>query len=345
MELDLIRDRKNPIVVPGLFDWRKATVFNPGIIKEGDTIYMYERTAGQLRPFICYIGMLESKDGVNFVHAKNKPVFTPEMAGSKYGSVQDPRITKIDGTYYMTYAYRPFSWSSHPTGTGVPESVETEFPGFDGDPNKNMTRSGIAISKDLHSWEHHSWATPLELDDRDVMLFPEKIGGKFCVLRRPLQLVGERYGTAKAGIWLSYSNDLTNWSPPELVAKPEFDWESNRIGGALPPIRVAEGWLVLYHGVETLEERTRHVVYRTGTMILDYENPTKVLYRSSKFFLQPETYYEKFGLYIPDVVFPTGAYVDDEGLMHIYYGVCDTAIAKATVPLEQLVEFTKYYAT
>jgi len=344
MDIDLIRERKNPIVVPGLFEWRKATVFNPGIIKEGDKIYMYERTAGQLRPFICYIGMLESEDGINFVHSKNEPVFTPEMAGSKYGSVQDPRITKIGSTFYMTYAYRPFSWSSHPTGTGVPESFETEFPGFDGDPKKNMTRSGIAISQDLYSWEHYSWATPLELDDRDVMLFPEKIGGKFCVLRRPLQLVGEHHGTSKAGIWLSYSDDLVTWSSPELVAKPEFDWESNRIGGALPPIRVSEGWLVLYHGVETLDKRTRHVIYRTGTMILDYKNPTQVLYRCSKFFLQPEAYYEKFGLYIPDVVFPTGAYVDDLGLMHIYYGVCDTAIAKATVPLDQLVQFTKTHS-
>ena len=340
MKLKIERHPKNPIITPGKYDWRMATVFNPGVIFENGKVYLYERTAGQLRPFICYIGMMESEDGVNFKHSSDQPVLTPEMAGSKYGSVQDPRITKIGSTYYMTYAYRPFAWSSHPTGTGVPDSFQTDFPGFDGDPLKNQTRSGIAISKDLYNWEHHVWATPAELDDRDVILFPEKINGKFAMLRRPLQFVGEKYGTDKAGIWISYSDDLQNWKDTQLIAKPEFPWESNRIGGSLPPIKTSEGWLVIYHGVETLDARTNLVVYRAGAMLLDIDNPTKVLYRCSKFIMEPETYYEKFGLYIPYVVFPTGGYVD-QGKLHIYYGVCDTAIARASVDLEELIRFIK----
>lgn len=340
MKLKIERHPKNPIITPGKYDWRMATVFNPGVIFENGKVFLYERTAGQLRPFICYIGMMESEDGVNFKHSSDQPVLTPEMAGSKYGSVQDPRITKIGSTYYMTYAYRPFAWSSHPTGTGVPDSFQTDFPGFDGDPLKNQTRSGIAISKDLYNWEHHVWATPAELDDRDVILFPEKINRKFAMLRRPLQFVGEEYGTDKAGIWISYSDDLQNWKDTQLIAKPEFPWESNRIGGSLPPIKTSEGWLVIYHGVETLDARTNLVVYRAGAMLLDIDNPTKVLYRCSKFIMEPETYYEKFGLYIPNVVFPTGGYVY-QGTLHIYYGVCDTAIARASVDLEELIRFIK----
>ncbi len=129
MAIRFKRCEQNPIVVPGGYDWRLACCFNPGVIYDEGRFYMYERTAGWLRPFICYIGMLESDDGVQFQHVASQPVFTPEMAGSKYGSVQDPRVVKIEETYYMTYAYRPFAWSSYPTGVGVPESHETEFPG------------------------------------------------------------------------------------------------------------------------------------------------------------------------------------------------------------------------
>ncbi len=343
MQLNIIRYKKNPIITPGKYDWRKAVVFNPGVIKENGKIYLYERTAGQLRPFICYIGMLESEDGINFKHSSDKPVFTPEMAGSKYGSVQDPRITKIDGTFYMTYAYRPYAWSSHPTGTGVPESFQTDFPGFDRDPMKNQTRTGIAVSDDLYHWKHHVWATPKKIDDRDVILFPEKINGQYVMLRRPLQFVGKQYGTDKPGIWVAYSDDMQNWHNNKLIARPRFSWESNRIGGSLPPIKTARGWLVIYHGVETSDKSTRKVVYRTGAMLLDLKDPGKVLKRCSKFILEPEMYYEKFGLYIPNVVFPTGGYVENK-ILHIYYGVCDTAIARASVRINELLDFIYYWS-
>lgn len=338
MELRVTRHPNNPIIVPGKYDWRRAVTFNPGVINENGKVYLYERTAGKLRPFICYIGMMESEDGVNFIHSNDQPVFTPEMAGSPYGSVQDPRVVKIDGKYYMTYAYRPYAWSSHPTGTGVPESFQTDFPGFDGDPLKNQTRSGIAISDDLYNWKHHCWATPAEIDDRDVILFPEKINGRYAMLRRPLQFIGKDYGTYKAGIWLAFSDDMQNWDSNVLIAKPEFQWENNRIGGSLPPIKTEFGWLVIYHGVETLDERTNMVVYRAGAMLLDVEDPTKVIKRCSKFILEPTTYYEKFGLYIPNVVFPTGGYIE-ENKLHIYYGVCDTAIARASIELNELLDF------
>jgi beta-1,2-mannobiose phosphorylase / 1,2-beta-oligomannan phosphorylase len=332
------RHPQNPIIVPGKYDWRRAVVFNPGVIRENGKVYLYERAAGMLRPFICYIGMLESSDGVNFVHSSPDPVFTPEMAGSPYGSVQDPRVVKLDGKFYMTYAYRPYAWSSHPTGTGVPDSYQTEFPGFDGDPMKNQTRTGIAISDDLYSWKHFQWATPIELDDRDVILFPEKINGKYAMLRRPLQYVGDAFGTDKAGIWISFSDDMIIWDKGTLIAKPEFPWENNRIGGSLPPIRTSKGWLVIYHGVETLDIRTNMVIYRAGAMLLDINDPTRVLKRCSRFIMEPETYYEKFGLYIPNVIFPTGGYVENE-MLHIYYGACDTAICRASVRVDELLDF------
>jgi predicted GH43/DUF377 family glycosyl hydrolase len=306
------------------------------VIYDGGRFFMYERAAGKLRPFHCYIGMLESDDGVHFRHVRDKPVFTPEMAGSPYGSVQDPRVVEIGDSYYMTYAFRPYAWNCYPTGLGVPESRQAEFPGFSGRAEDNQTRSGIAVSKDRVHWKHLCWATPAELDDRDVILFPQKIAGRFALLRRPLQYVGCEYGTELPAIWISFSENLQNWSPPELIAKPETGWESGRIGGSTPPIQTEEGWLVLYHGVENEHPPTKRVIYRVGAMMLDLKDPRKVIARTRGFIMEPEAYYEKFGLYIPNVIFPTGAVVKD-GTLYLYYGVCDTAIALATAPLDDLV--------
>ena len=337
----LRRHPENPIVTPGKYEWRMATVFNPGVLYEDGHFYLYERTAGGLRPFHCYIGLLESDDGVHFEHVVDEPVFTPEMAGCKYGSVQDPRVVRIEDTYYMTYAYRPYAWESHPTGLGVPESYEVRYPGFSGRSEENQTRSGIAVSTDRVHWQHHCWATPKEVDDRDVILFPEKIGGRFAMLRRPLQFVTPDHSMVQAidvpGIWLTFSDDLQTWSDPVRIAQPEQDWEGGRIGGSTPPIRTDAGWLVFFHGVEDLYPPTRRVCYRLGAMLLDLEDPTRVLARTREPLMEPEMYYERFGLYIPNVIFPTGNVVVGSEI-YLYYGVCDTAIALATAPLQAVID-------
>lgn len=350
---------ENPIVVPGRYPWRMAVTFNPGVIYEDGRFYLFERCAGQLRPFICTIGLLVSDDGIHFEQVGDHPVFrpedcgTPQQPGSPYGSVQDPRVVKIDGLYYLTFAYRPYAWSSHPTGIGVPDSHESEFPGVKRAPNDtfsagssnvqagrpdNLTRSGIAVSNDLHEWRFHSWVSAPDIDDRDVILFPEKIHGRFVVLRRPLQWVGPRYGVTGPSIWLSESVNLQDWSDPKLVARAEFPWEDNRIGGSTPPIKTEHGWLVLFHGVQTVDASIKRVVYRVGAMMLDLEDPSQVIARPSDYVMEPETYYERFGAYIPNVIFPTANVVKD-GLVYLYYGCCDTAIALATCPLDELIDW------
>jgi len=337
--IEFRRCPENPIVRPGKYPWRKAVTFNPAALYDDGKFYLYERTAGGLRPFHCYVGMLESDDGVHFTHTVPGPVFTPEMAGSKYGSVQDPRVVKIDGTYYMTFAFRPYAWNCYPTGLGVPESTQAEFPGFSGRDEDNQTRSGIAISTDRIHWKLLSWVSSKDIDDRNVILFPEKIAGRYAVLRRPSTLVttDTKHGTAQPGIKISFSDDMRLWSEPQTVIDPHFAWEDNRIGGSTTPIRTDAGWLVFYHGVENQAPSTRRVCYRMGAMLLDLADPCKVLSRTPDPLLEPTEYYEKFGLYIPNVVFPTGAVVV-EGTVYVYYGVCDTAIALATAPLAALLE-------
>jgi predicted GH43/DUF377 family glycosyl hydrolase len=239
----------------------------------------------------------------------------------------------------MTFAFRPYAWNCWPTGLGVPESAQAEFPGFNGDDRLNQTRSGIAASSDRVNWKLHSWVSSTDIDDRNVVLFPEKINGRYAVLRRPSPFVATdtKHGADHPAIKISYSDDLRTWTDPETVIEPKFGWENNRIGASTPPIRTDAGWLVFYHGVETQDPATRRVCYRMGAMLLDLAEPRKVLSRTDHALLEPTEYYEKFGLYIPNVVFPTASPVVD-GVVYLYYGVCDTAIALATAPLADILD-------
>jgi predicted GH43/DUF377 family glycosyl hydrolase len=199
----------------------------------------------------------------------------------------------------MTFAFRRFARSIYPTGLGVPEARQDRFPGFDPSKDRNQTRSGIAVSKDRVHWEFLGWATPGDVDDRDVILFPEKIGGWVALLRRPISFVATdtTHSEERPSIRISYSTDLRTWTRPEIMIQPEFRWEDNRIGGATPPVRTARGWLMLYHGVENTDPATRRVVYRLGAMMLDLEDPKRVLARAPGFIMELEAYYDKFGLF------------------------------------------------
>jgi len=321
------RCAQNPIVRPGLPDWRRVAVFNPGAIAENGRIYLFERAAGSLRPFLTSIGLLVSDDGVRFKHVRPEPVFTAAMAGYPEGSVQDARIVKIGSLYYLCYALQPHPMDCWPTGCGVPDYYTAQYPGWRECAWPMITQSGIAVSGDLIRFEHLCFVTPREIDDRDVVLFPEKIGGRFALLRRPVRNVGGEIPSIR----LSYSDDLRTWTPPQVVARPEQEWEGSKIGAAATPVRTERGWLLLYHGVDA------HSVYRVGAMLLDLGEPSKVIARTSRFIMEPEEYYERVGLVIPNVVFPTGNVVRD-GLLHIYYGCADTAIGLATVKLDELVD-------
>ena len=320
---------ENPIVVPGgKYAWRQAMTFNPAAIEEDGKVYLFERTAATMRPNLCHIGLLVSDDGVHFEHVGDEPVLTPDMVGWPKGSLQDPRVVKIDGTFYMTYAGRPYTGHvGCERGFDMAECYPEIAAGA-----CNLSRSGIATSTDLIHWKQRNFVTPEGLDDRDVILFPEKINGKFAMLRRPSSIGGTKIEIDGA-IWVTYSEDLDNWSEPELIARPEQPWESHKIGGSTPPLRTDEGWLTLYHGVD------KDMVYRVGALLLDLDDPSVVRARTKVPIMQPQEDYETvLSPLIGNVIFPCGNIVRD-GIVHIYYGCCDWTIGLATVPLAALVDF------
>ncbi len=333
MKLLIERNKNNPIVTGGKEKYRKVGTFNPGVIYDNGKFFMIDRGIQSIRPLICTFSLLESEDGVHFSLTDGNPIFSAQKdLGCELGTVEDPRIVKIENTFYMTFAHRPYTYDCHPNGLGVPEyrPLKGEL-----DKGINHTLSGFAVSDDLRHFEIVSMLNAQgDIDERDVILFPERINGKFAVLRRPRDQHGEEYGTSGPSIWISYSDDLKSFTDPELVAGPLNDWEGEKIGSGAPPLKTKEGWLLLYHGVD------KDSVYKVGAMLLDLNDPRKVLYRTKNPIMVPEYYYEKFGLIIPNVIFPT-ACLEKDGLLYIYYGCCDTSISLATVKLDNILKYLK----
>lgn len=257
------------------------------------------------------------------------------------GGCEDPRISYMEELGHYTMTYTAFS----PRGP----------------------RIALAISEDLFHWRRLGLATiePYHdvtfdgIDDKDASMFPVATpdpSGKlaFAMIHRPL-FPGTRPeekiddGLAdlhRESIWISYRElnlghdkyHLKHFTSHRRLAAPEFPWEKLKIGGGAPPILTKHGWLVLYHGVSQLRAHEHALRYSAGLMILDQDNPDKILYRSPHPVLSPELPQEKEGI-IDDVVFPTGVdRRDDIGQPHridVYYGMADDRIGVARLDMPE----------
>ncbi len=332
-----VKKYPDPIITPGLFPWRQATVFNPATICKDGKIYLMERAAGSLAPHICVFGLLESEDGIHFRHVLDRPVFTPAELGYPYGSVQDPRLVELDGRYYMTYALRRFCGCAYGYGN---EAAMEYYRAHGSDPSaeSNFTVSGLAVSDDLIHWQNLGFCKPDNIDDRDLILFPEKVNGKYVMLRRPCPKEG-----TNGAITICYADTLANggnWGPQKVLLKadPLISWRSAKTGGATPPVKTPHGWLTLFHAVDA------EGVYRVGVMMLDLNNPEQIIACAKMPFMEPDRAWEKLGCFIRNVVFPCGIIVRDD-ILFIYYGAADTSIGLAQVSLPELIQYTMQFNT
>lgn len=322
--LELQRWEGNPILNPtGEGDWEAAAVCNPGAWYENGTVHLLYRASAEYRDYVIHLGLATSPDGLHFTRASDRPVFSPAAEGFDAGCVEDPRIVKFGETFYITYAARPFPPYSY-------RKEEHQFPP-DAPPAlvENWTRTGLAASKDLRRFTRLGPITGDDVDNRDVVIFPEKVRGRYVRFERPLQWVGPRYGCDKPSIWLAYSDDLLHWSDFRLFAQSETEWEASKVGASTPPIRTDDGWLMIYHGVDA------NSVYRVGAMLLDLQDPTRIIARLPHPIFEPEATYEREG-HVPNVVFPAGNVVIGEEL-YVYYGGGDSVCAVATISLRRLV--------
>ncbi len=311
----LTRHPANPILTHKQVAYPATLIFNAGIEKVDDRYVMIFRNDfgrwGDSNFDGTNLGLAFSRDGVNWeVHPE--PVWA--MKTDEIRRVYDPRLTRIDGKVYMCFAMD--------TAHGI--------------------RGGIAaVGDDFTKFDILSLSAP---DNRNMVLFPEKVNGKFCRLERPFPIYGR--GRSEAfEIWFSDSPDLAYWGNTQLVLGSErVPWCNNKIGPGAPPIKTKHGWLAAIHVVDKDEARvlkgwesspwTKR--YTIGLILLDLNEPWKVIGMSSKPLIEPEADYELDG-FRGGVLFPGGMILEDDGTVKIYYGAADTVEALATANVDDLV--------
>jgi len=234
-----------------------------------------------------------------------RETFVPESELEEYG-VEDPRLTQIGDRFYFTYV----AVSRHGVATALASTADFQ----------RFVRHGI-----IHCPEN-----------KDVVLFPERIGGEFHCLHRP---VGSMSFT-RPEIWLARSPDLVHWGRHERLMGGQTDWETGKIGSGTPPLKTADGWLVLYHGNHRPSLRPGDVgSYAAGAILLDLDHPNQVLRRTKEPILQPSADYEIQG-FVPHVVFPTGI-VEQGDMLLVYYGAADTCIGLIGLDRQEVLSALK----
>jgi predicted GH43/DUF377 family glycosyl hydrolase len=343
--MDIRRCSRNPIitpaeVIPSREDFEVAGVFNPAAVKIGKKTILLLRVAerpvtkdanikstavydcyqkriickkftaddegydfsdermwttpqGRVLSTLSHLRIAESTDGVNFkIHTS--PAIFPETWYESYG-IEDARITPLDDKYYITYV-------------GVsPYGVVT----------------GLIRTKDFSKFERLGIIFCPE--NKDVVLFPEKINGRYYALHRPITPLFD-----KQHIWLAQSSDLLNWGNHKFVYSGKAGrWDGLRTGAGTPPIKTDKGWLEIYHGVD------KNNRYCGAALMLDADKPWKVIAKTPSPLFEPKETYEKEGFY-GNVVFPTAAVKQEDELV-IYYGVSDSAVCSLNVGIDEII--------
>jgi predicted GH43/DUF377 family glycosyl hydrolase len=239
---------------------------------------------------LSHLRLARSRDGVHFT-VDREPFLFPADPSERFG-VEDARITQIGETYWINF-------------TVV---------------SNDGWATALASTKDFKSVTRHGIIFPPQ--NKDVSIFPEKVGGRYCALHRP-----NNSGFGKPSIWYAESPDLLNWGNHQCLLRPrETRWEQQKIGGGAPSVQTRDGWLQVYHGKG---EGQRYSLF---TLLLDLEHPSRILKQATTPCLIPEADYETNGFF-GNVVFTNGLVVRDDGSVLLYYGACDeyTCLAETTV--------------
>lgn len=303
----LVRYEGNPILTPVIeWNWQSRAVFNPAAIYGDGKFHLVYRA--QSRDGMSVFGYAVSKDGFHIDENLDYPIYLPREEFEKRKGIEgnagceDPRITEFDDRFYMTYT------------------------AYDGTNPPRVAMTWIGVEDFLRrQW---NWAKPVlislpDADDKDACII-KGADGKYIVFHR----LGN-------DIWVDTAEKMdygdNKFLGGKAIAQPRDDkWDNVKIGIAAPPIETEQGFLLLYHGVSEPGFK-----YKVGAMLLDHNDPTRVLSRTDEPILEPEMHYECEGE-IPNVVFPCGAVVI-EGILYVYYGGADKVVGVATIKLDDLL--------
>jgi beta-1,2-mannobiose phosphorylase / 1,2-beta-oligomannan phosphorylase len=277
----------------------------PGLDLRDPRSIRYRNNTGFLRmanegyiDFLAQISHLRVARSRDGVHfvVDEQPAIAPFTEMEEYG-VEDPRATLIDGVWHITYV------SVSRWGITTSLATTTDFRTFE--------REGLIFLP----------------DHKDVVLFPKAIGGQYVALTRPMPQSFSRI----FGIWIAFSDDLQHWGGHETLALPRWGyWDELRTGASAVPFLTEHGWVELYHGVD------RNTTYAMGALLLDPDDPRRVIARSPTPIHEPTEPYERMGLF-NDTVFSCGHLDLGDGTIRMYYGAADSVIAAADFAVDDIV--------
>lgn len=292
----------NPII-----NWnptaKSARIFNSAVIPyKGEFVGLFR---ADHKDGIPKIHLGRSRDAIHW-DIDNEEIHWVDEKGSSYEPkyAYDPRLIEIEGKYYIVWC--------------------TDFGG---------AALGLGVTEDFKTFTRLE--NPFIPFNRNGVLFPRKVNGKYLLLSRPSDSGHTPFGD----IFLSESPDLVYWGKHRrLMTKGGGWWEGLKIGAGPAPIETSEGWLLFYHGVCGT---CNGFVYSFGAALLDIDNPSKVLYRTRDYLMTPEKAYETTG-FVPNVVFPCATLQDAAtGRIAIYYGAADTYVALAYTQIDELIDYIK----
>ena len=312
--------------------WESKAVLNPTVIKDKDDTQLIYRAIGLFND--SNLGYAKIEDET--VYRYNQPFMVPTEEYEKEG-LEDPRIAKIDNTYNLLYT----AWDGENARVALAcgQSLDSLTKQGIISPNISIEKAIELVGSNRYKniWKQQlkkSKNKNLILWDKDAVLFPEKISGKYIMLHRlipDIQLV--KFNSFKDlqddEFWEDYLKNIEDY----IVMQPKYKWESKRIGAGATPIKTRQGWLLLYHGVE--RKNNKKNTYSAGAALLNNSNFEQIN-RLKKPLFKPEFPWEKIGN-VNNVVFPEGALVDDETL-DIFYGCADKRIGLAKIELKNLLE-------
>jgi len=275
---------------PGTYRVLRIRQDDPDLEQSDPRVFSYR---GQIYlTSISHLRRAVSDDGRRFEIAP-LPTIVPEYPWEEYG-IEDPRIIFMEGDYYITYS----AISSLGVSTAIARTRDFQM----------FEKLGIIFAP----------------DNKDIALFPEKIGGRYWCFHRPSQ---KHLGSPS--MWLASSDNLLDWGHHHFLIGPRPGmWDAERVGCGAQPIRTAAGWLQIYHGAD---HRTR---YCSGALLLDLEKPWRVLARSCAPLLEPQASYEISG-FMPNVIFHNGLIERPGGKADLYYGAADESTCVATIDIAE----------
>ncbi len=280
-------------------------IYNSAVLPYGDGFAGVFRVELRTRFPLLHCGW--SDDGLAW-HIEPEPIVFQNQPEQRIDYAYDPRVCKIEDKYYIT-------WCGGHNGPTISVAETDDFQSF-----TLMENAFLPFN-------------------RNGVLFPRKIGGKYYMLSRP----SDDGHTPFGDIYLSRSPDMVHWGMHRLVMRPGGGevgqwWQRTKVGAGPIPIETDDGWLMIYHGVM---DTCNGFVYSMGAALLDLDEPWKVLHRTNQHIFTPEADYEVFG-HVPNVVFPCAALVDrEQDRLAVYYGAADTTSCLAYGRLSELIAFTK----